>query len=285
VVHLAWLIQPSRDRAVTSSVNVEGSRRVFAAAAAAGVGAVVHASSIGAYSPGPYRARVDESWPTGGIETSFYSRDKAAAERLLDAVEREHPGLRVARLRPGIIMQRDAAEEIRRLFAGPLLPSTLVRPELLPVLPIPRGLRLQVVHADDVADAYRRVVLDARARGAFNVAAEPILDGRTIARALGAVPVPIPANLTRALATATWKARLQPTPPGWFDMALRAPMMRTDRIRALGWRPTVDAVAALRELLQGLKDRADHPTPPLDRRASGRSRAEELRTGVGARTA
>src|SRR3954470_11268114 len=34
VVHLAWLIQPSRDESVTHAVNVEGSARVFDAAAA-----------------------------------------------------------------------------------------------------------------------------------------------------------------------------------------------------------------------------------------------------------
>src|SRR5215207_9709199 len=77
VIHLAWLIQPSRDGAELERVNVEGSRRVFEAAAAAGAGALVHASSIGAYSPGPKDRRVDESWPTDGIESSFYARHKA----------------------------------------------------------------------------------------------------------------------------------------------------------------------------------------------------------------
>src|SRR4051794_25887183 len=33
VIHLAWLIQPSRDEALTRRVNVEGSARVFAAVA------------------------------------------------------------------------------------------------------------------------------------------------------------------------------------------------------------------------------------------------------------
>ena len=51
VIHLAWAIQPSRDEVTTFSVNVSGSRRVFDAAAAAGVGAVVYASSVGAYGP------------------------------------------------------------------------------------------------------------------------------------------------------------------------------------------------------------------------------------------
>ena len=53
VIHLAWLIQPSRDDAELERVNVAGSRRVFEAAAGAGVGALVHASSIGVYSEGP----------------------------------------------------------------------------------------------------------------------------------------------------------------------------------------------------------------------------------------
>src|SRR3712207_3532831 len=53
VVHLAWLIQPSRDSAELRSVNVDGSARVFRAVGEAGVPALVYASSIGAYSPGP----------------------------------------------------------------------------------------------------------------------------------------------------------------------------------------------------------------------------------------
>src|SRR4051794_25838278 len=53
VVHLAWAIQPSRDERRLEAVNVEGSRRVFEAAARAGAGSLVYASSIGAYSPGP----------------------------------------------------------------------------------------------------------------------------------------------------------------------------------------------------------------------------------------
>src|SRR5215210_2233673 len=39
VIHLAWLIQPSRDEDQLEAVNVVGSRRVFEAAAAARVGA------------------------------------------------------------------------------------------------------------------------------------------------------------------------------------------------------------------------------------------------------
>ena len=191
VVHLAWLIQPSRDREQTRAVNVGGSRRVMAAVAAAGVPALVYASSVGAYSPGPKDRLVDETWPTGGVPSSFYSRDKAEVERLLDGFEREHPDVRVVRLRPGLIFQRGAASEIRRLFAGPFLPSPLVAPNGSRSSPAIARLRFQAVHADDVADAYRRAIVG-DARGAFNVAAEPVLDGEALGRLLDARPVPVP---------------------------------------------------------------------------------------------
>src|SRR5206468_927620 len=80
VVHLAWAIQPSRDLNQLWRINVYGSDRVFRAVAEAGVPSLVYASSVGAYSPGPKDRRVDESWPTHGIPTSFYARHKAEVE-------------------------------------------------------------------------------------------------------------------------------------------------------------------------------------------------------------
>src|SRR3954465_171784 len=141
VVHLAWLIQPSRDEGELRSVNVDGSARLFRAAGEAGGGALVYAASIGAHSPGPKDRAVDESWPTDGIETSFYSRHKAEVERLLDSFEREFPDVRWVRLRPGLIFKAEAPGEIGRYFIGPLLPSPLVRPPLIPLVPDVERLR------------------------------------------------------------------------------------------------------------------------------------------------
>jgi UDP-glucose 4-epimerase len=283
VVHLAWLIQPSRDERVLRATNVEGSRRVFDAAARAGVPALVHASSVGAYSPGPKDRRVDESWPTGGISSLFYSRHKAEAERLLDQLERDRPELRIVRLRPGLTFKREAATGIRRLFAGPLLPGSLVRRQLIPVVPDVPRLRFQAVHSLDVGDAYRRAML-ADVRGAFNVAAEPVLDPAVLAELLGARLIPVRAGVLRAAANLAWRLRLQPSPPGWIDLALGVPLMDTTRAREqLGWRPSHSATDALVELLDGMRDGADFPTPPLAARTSGPLRIRELVGGVGSR--
>ena len=175
VVHLAWLIQPSRDEAALRAVNVGGSRRVFLAAAQAGVGNLIYASSVGAYSPGPKDRPVDESWPTGGVATLFYSRHKAEVETMLDSYEADHPEVRVVRMRPGLIFGREAATGIRRLFLGPLFPGSVLRRGLIPAVPDLERLVFQAVHRDDVAEAYR-LAIHANFGGAFNVAADPVID-------------------------------------------------------------------------------------------------------------
>lgn len=284
VVHLAWLIQPGRDKRRLYEVNVDGSGRVFAAAASAGVRTLVYASSVGAYAPGPKDRRVDESWPTTGIRSSFYSRHKAEVERLLDRFEGEHPNTRVVRLRPGLIFKREAASGIRRLFAGPFLPSALVQPRLIPVIPAHPRLVFQAVHSYDVGEAYRLALVREEARGAFNIAAEPVLDPDELGRALGARPLRVPGPLLRGGAALGYRLRLQPSEPGWVDMGLSVPLMDVSRARSeLGWSPERSASDALLELLGGIRDGAGLETPPLEPGGAGPLRAREFASGVGAR--
>jgi UDP-glucose 4-epimerase len=188
------------------------------------------------------------------------------------------------RLRPGLVFQREAGPEIRRLFAGPLFPAWLAQPRLIPLLPLPDRLVMQCVHGDDLGEAYRLAALSPDARGAYNVAADPVLDHATLERFVGARRVPVSARVLRALADATWRAHLQPTPPGWLDMGLAVPVMDTTRAREqLGWRPDRTATDALAELLAGMREPAGLPTPPLEPRAGGPLRVREVLSGLGRR--
>jgi nucleoside-diphosphate-sugar epimerase len=284
VVHLAWLIQPSRDESLTQRVNVEGSERVFRAVVDAKVPVVVYASSVGSYSPGPKDEMVDESWPTAGIASSFYARHKSAVERLLDRLESEQPELRVVRMRPGLIFKGSAATEIRRLFAGPLLPSTLLRPGLIPFVPDVPRLRFQAVHSLDVGEAYRLALLNPDARGAYNLAADPPIGPAELAELLRARRLRLPGALLRGGAALTYALHLQPSEPGWVDMALSVPMMDSTRARdQLGWLPRRSSLEALTELLEGLRAGADAPTPPLASETTRPARVKELLTGLGSR--
>lgn len=284
VILLAWIIQPSRDLNKQWMVNVEGSTRVARAVEEAGVPSLLYASSVGAYSPGPKDRRVDESWPTGGIPTSYYGRHKAEVERRLDRFEREAPGVRLVRLRPGLVFKKEAAEGIRRLFAGPFFPSALADPALINVVPDIDNLRSQVVHSYDVGEAFRLALIDENARGAFNLAAEPVLDAAEIGRILNATTVPVSARLARAGAGLSWRLRLQPVPPGWLDLSRQVPIMDTTRAKTeLGWTPQYSADETLLDVLEGLRAGSGLDTPPLSRETGGPFRIREILTGVGGR--
>ncbi|GAA3049637.1 SDR family oxidoreductase [Streptomyces roseofulvus] len=264
VVHLAWRFQPTHDPVKTWRTNVLGTVRVCDAVAAARVPALVCASSVGAYSPGPESgAPVSEAWPTHGWPGAAYSREKAYVERVLDTFERDHPQTRVVRMRPAFLFKEEAASEQRRIFAGRFLPGQLVRPDLLPVLPEPAGLRFQVLHTDDAADAYARAVLR-DVRGAFNLAAEPVVDAALLGELFKARPVRVPAGAVRGALAAAWRLRIAPASPGLFDLLRHIPVMATDRAREeLDWRPEATSVEALEAFLRGVRSGAGGDTAPL----------------------
>ncbi|WP_282692376.1 NAD-dependent epimerase/dehydratase family protein [Streptomyces sp. CC208A] len=264
VVHLAWRFNPTHDPVKTWATNVLGSLRVCDAVAAARVPVLVCASSVGAYSPGPEGgAPVSEAWPTHGWPDAAYSREKAYVERVLDTFERDHPQTRVVRMRPAFLFKEEAASEQRRIFAGRFLPGQLVRPDLLPVLPELSGLRFQVLHTDDAADAYVRAVLR-DVRGAFNLAAEPVVDAALLGELFGARPVRVPAGAVRGALAAAWHLRLAPASPGLFDLLRHIPVMSTERAREdLDWEPTASSVEALEAFLRGVRSGAGDDTAPL----------------------
>lgn len=275
VVHLAWVIQPIRDQAYLHRVNVHGTKRVLDAVGAAGVPAMVYASSVGAYSAGPKHQSVEESWPTGGVPTSLYSRQKAEVEELVDRFEAHHPGTRVVRLRKGLVFSAGAASEIARYFLGPFVPLRLIGRRRLPLVPNTRRLVFQAVHTDDAATAYVAAVTG-DASGAFNIASDPPLDGPLLAEVLRARSVPLPAGPLRAATALSHFLRLQPTSPGWLDLALAAPVLDTTAARVrLGWAPQRSGPEALAELVDGFAEKAGMATPPLRPARGGRLRPLE----------
>lgn len=267
VIHLAWAIQPNHDRQRLRRTNVLGTSRMLKAVRAAGVDHVVVASSVGAYSPCHDDLPHDETWPTGGVPQCEYSVDKADVEQLLDHHEIAQPDILITRLRPALIFQRDAGSEIVRYFVGPAVPPSIFRGKA-PVLPWPRGMTLQAVHADDVAQAYLAAVRT-RPGGAFNIAADDVLGGADVAGLLAAGRlVEVPAPVVRAAVSAWWNARVVPVSPGWIDMAAAAPVMDTARAKAeLGWEPRHSAYDTVAEVMRGMADGAGTSSPPLRPRA------------------
>lgn len=277
VVHLAWGFQPSHREAYLRDLGVGGTARVIDAVVSADVPHLVHMSSVGAYSPKRDDAPVDETWPTGGVPTSMYSRHKAAAESLLDELAVDAPDVVVTRMRPGIVGQHSAGSALLRYGLPAVVPAALLRH--VPLVPVDAGLVIPMVHADDVADAIARV-LEARAPGAFNLAADPPVTARDVADALGARLVHVPSAVVRAAVSASWHARLQPLDPGWIDMGYSVPLLDTTRARTeLGWVPATDGRSVLEETLAGMADTSSSRTAVLRPRSVAGGLVRALRRG------
>lgn len=257
VIHLALAVQPVRDEDYLYQANVAGTQSVLTAMNTAGIRHLIYASSLGIYAPGA-TTRVSESWPDIGQSTSIYSRHKVIVERLLDQFELDHPEVVVARFRPTVVVQREAAWLIRTLYLGPFVPQSalkLLRRRLLPRLPLPEELSLQFVHADDVGDAVFRL-LERRAQGSFNIAAD-VLDSPAIANLVGARPVAVDRRVARTVVSVLSSLRLVALTPGWYDIATNSPLMDTSKARnELGWAPTRTSSECASELIDGLADDA-----------------------------
>lgn len=262
VIHLVWAFQPTRRPHYLSRVGVGGTARVLAAADRARVAHFVHMSSVGAYAPKISDAPVHESYPHTGMPTSQYSKGKAAAERLLDSYERDHPGgMTVTRIRPGIVLQRDASAALTRYGLPAYLPTSVLKH--LPLLPLDRRFAVPVVHSGDVADALVRVV-DRRVGGAFNIAADQPLTRAIVADVLGAFALQMPAPVLRAAVSGSWRLRVQPLSPGWIDLAFAAPLQDCSRAREeLGWRPVTTPRDALLDAVSGITGNVGTDSPAL----------------------
>ena len=239
------------------------------AAAAGPESARSYTSSVGVLAC--RRPQVDESWPRRGSSSSTPATDE---------VERSEPSGRSPprewSARPGRSFKREAASEIRRRSLV-RCSRGVVRRRLIPVVPAHPRLVFQAVHSHDVGHAYRLALMNEDARGAFNIAAEPVLDPPGLGRVLGARAVRVPGGLLRGGAALSYRLRLQPSEPGWVDMGLGVPLMDVSRARSeLGWSPERSAFEPPCSTYSGASATAGFETP-AENRGAGPLRARSSR--------
>ena len=262
IVHLAFMITGTAPRDTIRAINVEGTLNAFRAASQTGAKRFVYASSVAAYGfhhDNPIGMR--EDWPVRPAAHLFYAQEKAELEEVLgeEAVETDGPGLFV--LRPPIVLGPHAMGA-KAMLPGPLQPlaGRLARlaggrlPVPLPA-PVP-DLPLQFIHEEDVGQAFVLCIHGAGDPGAYNIAGDGVLSAREIAREIGLIPVPVPAQPVQAAARAIAALPDLPGAPPvseWTEALSHPAIMDTSKAkRELGWTPRFTGLEALRETLAGL---------------------------------
>lgn len=147
-------------------------------------------------------------------------------ERLVARWRDDHPGASVAVLRPAPPVAEDD-------------PGWLA-----PMLAAARGVPVgdedppgQYVHLDDLAAAIELAV-ESRLDGVFNVAPEGWVAGEELRALQGGPRLRLPGRIAERVASWRWRAGISPTPPGLLPWTCQPWVVASDRLRALGWKPS-----------------------------------------------
>lgn len=236
LVHLALAAEPdgaeaaARDASAAEAFYVGGAQNMFRAAIDQGVSRLVHVSSAVAYGL-PARAQpIGEDHPRAALPGFAWAAHLVAFEEWLDIHESQHPGTRVVRLRPHLIVGRHAAPSVRALLRTPFSLRFAGRTP-----------RLQCVHVDDVAKAILRAIEHPDVTGAFNLACVDAAPFAEMQRRAGGGQVPLP------LAAAYQWCRLarrfgNAADPAWLEWLRHDVVLDSSRARRrLDWRPRYDS--------------------------------------------
>jgi nucleoside-diphosphate-sugar epimerase len=259
VVHLAFLIFGSPDQ--SREINLTGSRNVFEATAASGAKRLVYTSSVAAYgfhesNPLP----LHEDLGPAGTEDFYYSAQKAELEStLLESLAGSTVDAYV--FRPSIVGGPESPALVTNVpYIGTpaALPGVLrsiidLLPQPGPVILDP-GIPLQLVHADDVAEALVKAVEGQGSPGYYNLAAEGEFTMSDLARELGWRSIPIPELAVEVTAELVKRLPAMPSQAAWIQTARVPVLMDTSRARdVLGWAPRHDVMDTLRETVDGAR--------------------------------
>ena len=259
VVHLAFVIL---DAGRSEAVNVEGSRTVFEATAAARVPRLVYASSVAAYgfhadNPQP----LTEDTPTRGTDSHPYSAQKARLEEVLrESLAGSETEAWV--FRPCIVAGEDApllVDQIPFVRWGEKLPGVVRalfdRVKVVrPVLPDP-GVPFQLVHHDDVAAALAAGIAGKGTPGVYNLAAPGQCTVGQLAAELGYYTVPVPGLAVDATSAVVSRLPFMPAEASWIDTFTTPVLMDTTRAtKQLGWTPQHDAQRTLHLTVEAVRE-------------------------------
>jgi UDP-glucose 4-epimerase len=230
LVHLAFVLNPIRDEHTMYDIDVNGTQNVLEAAAAAGVGQLLVASSTTAYGAFPDNpVPLTEEHPVRGLPGYEYARDKTEIDRQCQLWAAQHPDRVMTIVRPTIVFGPNVDNYIVRFWSSS------------PFFPLLDGKDpdWQFVHEDDVVEAMSRLLVERRA-GIFNLTADGTIKLSEAARLAGLKTRRMPTKVYRRIATAAWRMRLPrvEAPPGQIDFILYPWIASNEKLKAeLGWTP------------------------------------------------
>ncbi|WP_455379926.1 NAD-dependent epimerase/dehydratase family protein [Acidihalobacter prosperus] len=254
VVHLAFVLMGGNlgrrrnDRQLIHDINMQGSQRVFKAAADAGLRQAVFVSSAAVYGAWPDNPpRLTEQAPLRPMPGFAYAQDKIAVEHWLEHFAADHPDLTVTRMRPHAIVGAHAHPLLNAVLKQPVYP--FVSPAAL----------TQCIWEDDVARAIR-IALERRIPGVFNLAADPPMSLRDMLGLTQRLRIPLPISMLGWLHRIAWQLTPLAGEPGWIQGLRYSLALDTRKAsQLLGFKPAYDVPQCIRHASNGWQIKPETP--------------------------
>jgi len=157
-----------------------------------------------------------------------FARQLASVEQMIDDWRTSVRGRTVTVLRPVVAMSADGTSSLARALAAGM------------------GQRsgeddpgAQFLHLDDLAAAVM-IAVERRLDGVFNVSPDGWIPAERVRALAGSAPkVKLPDRVAEVVGRARWRFQRGPIPPGLRSYTQQPWLVANDRLKAVGWRPTV----------------------------------------------
>lgn len=222
VIHLAFVLKPTRDKIGAQRVDVGGILNLLEACRQAQVAHIISLSShtvYGAHADNPLY--LEETRPLRPLRDFQYSWDKAQTERILQQFVSSPNETCVTILRSCPVIGPNAAGSVVSLMFKP------------PVIIGISGFDppMQFVHEDDVVELLT-VILNQKKPGIFNVAGDGEVAYSQVARLAGKRMLALPEKALRLLMRFSWAAHLQnESPTSGLEFIKYPPIVSTEKLK------------------------------------------------------
>lgn len=237
VVHLAFILRPTRNTALARQIDIGGTKNLLDACRQANVKHLLYLSShtaYGAFKDNPIPLTEDS--PLRPIPGFQYSQEKVEIEKTLHDFSANNPDITLTILRNCPVVGANAIGTATTIMFTPLVMLGFIGSDA----------PMQFIHEDDLINIMG-IFIEQRKGGIYNVAGDGTLKYSEVARLLCKRLLKLPAKLLELAVSLSWALHLQnAAPAGTLNFIKYPPVVSTDKIkRELGFKFQYSSKAAL----------------------------------------
>ena len=223
VVHLAFILRPTRQTAVARQIDIEGTKNLVDACYQSSVKHLLYLSSHTVY--GAHKDNtmpLTEDSPLRPVTDFQYSRDKVDTERILQAFGASHRNVTITILRSCPVIGPGAVGSATTIMFQPLMMIGVAGYDP----------PMQFVHEDDLTNLLGTFIINPK-EGIFNIAGDGVLRYSEVARLLRKRLLKLPGKLLELLVAFSWLSHLQSaSPASGLEFIKYPPVVSTAKLRS-----------------------------------------------------